>query len=93
MRHFSGPARCPEGGWAGSEGSPRQRAELTSGLIDDKAFEESSKPMVAHLLLNPSACLFDQSECDLSFSLEAKVLLSRTFVNSLALRIEHESSH
>ena len=73
----------------GGEESPLPRAELTSGLMDDKAFEKFSKPMVVHLLLNPSACLFDQFECDLSFSLEAKVLLSRTFTNSLALHIEH----
>lgn len=57
--------------------------------MDDKAFEKPRKPKVAPLLLSPTACLFDQFEYDLSFSLEAKVLLSRTFANSLALHIEH----
>lgn len=57
--------------------------------MDDKTFGKLSKPEVAPLLLSPSACLFDPYEYDLSFSLEAKVSLSRTFANSLALHIEH----
>ena len=48
-----------------------------------QTLEKFSEWMVAHLLLNLSACLFDEFQCDLSFSLEAKDITVKNLLSFL----------